>query len=360
MTNDGECVSERIDEAVGTLQQMKSEGHENVAFFYDDKTGLKAIVAIHSSRLGPALGGCRVWPYESEAEALKDVLRLSKGMTYKNAAMGLPLGGGKAVIIASKEQKTPELFEAFGRAVATFGGRYVTAQDVGTSSDDLLAIRKGTEHVVGLPGAGGDPSPVTARGVLGGMKAALEHVYGTDSLEGRTVAVQGLGAVGMHLCRNLHAEGAKLVVTDIDEGRVRQAVQEFGAEATTTEGIYDVDCDVYAPCALGGTLNDDTIPRLKAAIVAGSANNQLGEDRHGDMLKERNIVYAPDFVINGGGVINVFNELVPGGYDQQRAFEQVDGIRAKVAEALDLAKEHGVNTNTAAVMMADRTLQAEA
>lgn len=345
---------------MGTLQQMKAEGHESVSYFYDEKTGLKAIVAIHSTRLGPALGGCRVWPYETEADALKDVLRLSKGMTYKNAAMGLPLGGGKAVIIASKDQKTPELFEAFGRVVASFGGRYVTAQDVGTSSDDLLAIRRATEHVVGLPGAGGDPSPVTARGVLGGMKAALEHVFGTDSLQGRTVAVQGLGAVGMHLCRNLHEEGARLIVTDIDEGRVEQAVKEFGAVASAPDAIYDADCDVYAPCALGGILNDDTIPRLKASIVAGSANNQLAEDRHADMLKERNVVYAPDFVINGGGVINVFNELAPDGYNRERAFEQVDGIRAKVAEALALAKEQDVNSNAAAVLMADRTLRAGA
>lgn len=339
-----------------TLQHMQKDGHEEVSFFRDEKTGLKAIIAIHSSRLGPALGGCRLWPYETEAAALDDVLRLSKGMTYKNAAMGLPLGGGKAVIIASREQKTPALFEAFGRIVQSYQGRYITAQDVGTTSDDLLAMKRATEHVVGVPGTSGDPSPVTARGLLGGMKAAVEHVYGTDALAGRTIAIQGLGAVGMQLSRHLHAAGATLFVTDIDEERVAAAVDEFGAEAVPLDEIYDVDADIYTPCALGGTLNDDTIPRLKVKIVAGSANNQLGEDRHADALKERGIVYAPDFVINGGGVINVFNELAPGGYDQTRAFTQVDGIRGKVAEALALAEQRGITTNAAALLMAERTL----
>lgn len=341
---------------MNTFKQMEVEGHEKVAFFYDGATGLKAIIAIHSSKLGPALGGCRVWPYEDEASALKDVLRLSKGMTYKNAAMGLPIGGGKAVIIASREQKTPELFEAFGRAVESFGGGYITAQDVGTTSDDLLAIRRATNNVVGLPDTSGDPSPVTARGVLGGLRASLEHVFGSDSLAGRSIAVQGLGAVGMQLSRALHEGGARLFVTDIDAERVQQAVNEFGAQAVDADDIYDVACDVYAPCALGGTLNDDTVPRLKAKIVAGSANNQLAEDRHAEMLKARDIVYAPDFVINGGGVINVFNELAPGGYDRERAFELVDSIRDKVAEALRLAKEQDVTTHVAALMMAERTL----
>src|SRR5690625_3486273 len=198
--------------AINTLEQMQSAGPDQIAYFYDEKTGLKAIIAIHSTALGPALGGCRVWPYESEEAALYDVLRLSKGMTYKNAAMGLPLGGGKAVIIASREEKTPELFEAFGRVVQTYSGRYITAQDVGTTSDDLLAMRRATDHVVVVPGNSGDPSPVTAGGVLGGMKAAAEHAYGTDALEGRTVAIQGLGAVGMQLSRHLHAAGAKLFV----------------------------------------------------------------------------------------------------------------------------------------------------
>lgn len=354
-----ECDAERNDTRMDTLKQMQTEGHEHVSFFHDATTGLKAIIAIHSSRLGPALGGCRVWPYEDEASALKDVLRLSKGMTYKNAAMGLPLGGGKAVIIASKGEKSPELFEAFGRAVDSFAGRYITAQDVGTSSEDLLAMKRATNHVVGIPGASGDPSPVTARGVLGGLKAAVEHVYGTNSLQDRIVAIQGLGAVGMHLARHLHEAGAKLFVTDIDDGRIEQAVAEFGAEAVSLDGIYDVACDIYAPCALGGTLNDDTIPRLKAKVVAGSANNQLAEDRHAEALKSRGIVYAPDFVINGGGVINVFNELAPGGYDQARAFEQVAGIGDKVAQALALAKEHDITTNAAAIMMAERNLSAE-
>lgn len=344
---------------MGTLQRMEIEGHENVAFFYDEQAGLKAIIAIHSTRLGPALGGCRVWPYEDEAAALKDVLRLSKAMTYKAAAMGLPLGGGKSVIIADpRKDKTPQMFEALGRAIERLGGRYITAQDVGTAPEDMVAVQRMTQHVVGLPGASGDPSPVTAFGVFSGMKASLAHVYGTDTVDGRRVAIQGLGAVGLHLCRHLHEEGARLIVTDIDEGRVEQAVADFGAEAVNIDDIYDVECDIFAPCALGGTLNDDTIPRLKAAIVAGSANNQLAEERHADMLKERNIVYAPDFVINGGGLTNVFNELAPGGYDRERAFEQVARIRNKVGEALALADERGVSTNTAAIMLAEERLKA--
>lgn len=346
---------------MSTLKQMKVAGHEQVNYFYDEKARFKAIIAIHSTRLGPALGGCRVWPYEDEAAALHDVLRLSKGMTYKAAAMGLPLGGGKAVIIADpRKDKTPEMFEALGRAVESLGGRYITAEDVGTEPEDMAHVQRMTKHVVGLPTTSGDPSPVTAFGVLNGIKACLSHVFGTESVKGRTVAVQGLGAVGMNLCEHLHNEGARLVVTDIDDERMNQAAQRFGAQTVATDAIYDVQCDVFAPCALGGTLNDDTIARLKAAIVAGSANNQLAEDRHADMLKVRDIVYAPDFVINGGGLINVFNELAPDGYSRARALTQVAEIKEKVAAALTLAKERDVSTNEAAIMLAERRLQEKA
>lgn len=342
---------------MGTLGRMETEGHELVAHFYDKPTGLKAIIAVHSTKLGPALGGCRVWPYESEEAALEDVLRLSKGMTYKSAAMGLPLGGGKAVIIADpRTDKTPELFEAFGRAVQSLGGRYITAEDVGTSPEDLLAVRRATEYVVGLPGASGDPSPVTAYGVFSGMKACLEYVFGTDDFTGRTVAVQGLGSVGMHLCTHLYEAGAQLIVSDIRQERIDEAVRRFGARPVSPDAIFDVECDVFAPCALGAVLNDDTIPRLKVKIVAGSANNQLAETRHGDMLKERDILYAPDFIINGGGVINVYHELIPGGYDRERVLQRVAQIRDQVAETIALAAEQNISTADAALLLAERRL----
>lgn len=339
---------------------MQAAGHEQVTFFYDEKTGLKAIVAIHSTALGPALGGCRVWPYESEAAALNDVLRLSRAMTYKNSAMGLPLGGGKAVIIAdSRADKTPELFEAFGRAVERLGGRYITAKDVGTEPDDMVAVRRHTRHVAGLPDTSGDPSPATAFGVYNGIRAALKHAFGDDDLRGRRVAVQGLGAVGMHLCRYLHEDGAELIVTDIAQKRIDQAVSEMNARAVGSDEIYDVECDVFAPCALGAVVNDATLPRFKAKVIAGSANNQLAEARHGDALKQRGILYAPDFIINGGGVINVADELQPGGYDRERAYAQVAKIGEKVARALRLADERGISTEAAAVTMAEERLRQE-
>lgn len=342
---------------MGALERMEVEGHELVAYFYDKPTGLKAIIAVHSTKLGPGLGGCRVWPYENEASALEDVLRLSKGMTYKNAAMGLPLGGAKAVIIADpRKDKTPELFEAFGRAVKSLGGKYITAEDVGTDPEDLVAVRRVTEHVVGLPDTSGDPSPVTAYGVFNGMKACLEYAFGTDDFNGRTVAVQGLGAVGMHLCQHLHKAGARLIVTDISQERIDEAKTKFGAEAVAPDDIYDVECDIFAPCALGAILNDETIPRLKAKIVAGSANNQLAEPRHGDALKDREILYAPDFIINGGGVINVFHELAPEGYDREKALARVALIRDQVAEAINLAVERNISTADAAVVLAEQRL----
>ena len=351
----------RAEEAgtIDTLQEMLAAGHEQVTYFYDEASGLRAIVAIHSTRLGPALGGCRVWPYESEAAALNDVLRLSRGMTYKNAAMGLPLGGGKAVIISDPfTEKTPALFEAFGRAVERLGGRYITAEDVGTEPADMVAVNSQTKHVVGLPSTSGDPSPATAFGVFSGMKAALEHAFGSGDVRGRRVAVQGLGAVGTHLCEFLHEGGAQLVVTDISQARIDHAVSAFGATAVAASDIYDVDCEVFAPCALGAVVNDDTLPRLKVRVIAGSANNQLAEARHGEALQARGIVYAPDFIINGGGVINVADELKPGGYDRDRAYAQVAQIGAKVARALKLADERGISSAAAAEIMADERLKA--
>jgi leucine dehydrogenase len=338
---------------------MQEAGHEQVTYYYDQKTGLKAIIAIHSTALGPALGGCRVWPYESEEAALNDVLRLSRAMTFKNSAMGLPLGGGKAVIMAGAGvEKTPELFEAFGRAVERLGGRYITAEDVGTEPEDMVAIRRQTNHVAGLPETSGDPSPSTAFGVYSGLKAALKHATGSDELKGRCVAVQGLGAVGMSLAQYLHKDGAELVVTDIAQKRIDQAVSELGARAVASDEIYDVECDVFAPCALGAVVNDDTLPRFRFKVIAGSANNQLAEPRHADALKQRGIVYAPDFIINGGGVINVASELAPGGYDAEGARARVAEIGDKVTKALKLADERGISTDAAAVLIAEERLKA--
>lgn len=338
---------------------MQISGHEHVSFFNDARSGLKAIVAVHSTTLGPALGGCRVWPYESEAAALTDVLRLSRAMTYKNSAMGLPLGGGKAVIIADASvDKSPALFEAFGRAVERLGGAYITAQDVGTTPEDMAAISRQTKHVVGLPKTSGDPSPATAFGVYSGLKAALEYAYGTDDLAGRRVAVQGLGAVGMSLAERLHEAGAELIVADIAQKRIDRAVNSLGARPVASDEIYDVECDVFAPCAMGAVLNDETVPRLRAHVVAGSANNQLAEPRHADALRARGIVYAPDFIINGGGVVNVSVELSPGGYDEAYAYGLIGQIGGKVAEAFGLADERGISTNMAAMLMAEQRLQA--
>jgi len=337
---------------------MQNGGHEQVTFFHDQKAGLRAIIAIHSTVLGPALGGCRVWPYESEAAALNDVMRLSRAMTYKNSAMGLPLGGGKAVIIADAgTDKTPQLFEAFGRAVERLGGLYITAEDVGTAAADMAAIRSQTDHVVGLPDKSGDPSPATALGIFSGIQAALEHVFGDPGLEGRRVAIQGLGAVGMQLAERLHAEGAQLVVTDIARKRIDRAVTELGAEAVASDAIFDVECDVFAPCALGAVVNDDTVPRFRTRIIAGSANNQLAESRHADLLKERGITYVPDFIINGGGVINVSDELLEGGYDRERADAKIAGISAKIRGVLRLSEEEDVSSDTAAMLLARERLQ---
>lgn len=344
-----------------TLAGMQADGHEQVVFFHDPSTGLRAIVAIHSTKLGPALGGCRMWPYQDEDEALYDALRLSKAMTYKNSVMDLPVGGGKAVIIGDpRSDKSPALFEAFGRLIERLGGLYITAQDVGTDPEDMVAIGRMTAHVVGLPGKSGDPGPVTAVGVYQGIRACLAHVFGDDRLEGRRVAVQGLGSVGWNLCTHLHAAGAELVVTDLVPERVQRAVAELGATAVEPEDIFHADCDVFSPCALGAVLNDDTVPRLKARIVAGSANNQLAEARHAAALKERGILYAPDFVINGGGVINVADELAPGGYDRERVLRKVTAIGDKVARALRLAEERDITTHEAAEMMAEQRLQGHA
>ncbi|MFH1804067.1 MAG: Glu/Leu/Phe/Val dehydrogenase dimerization domain-containing protein [Pseudomonadota bacterium] len=288
------------------------DNHEQIVFAHDARTGLKAIIAVHNTRLGPSLGGCRMWPYASEADAIHDVLRLSRGMTYKSAMARLPLGGGKSVILGDpRSQKTPELFRAMGRAVEQIGGRYIVAEDVGTNPEDMHNIARQTSHVGGIndgsdPTRTGDPSPFTAYGVFIGLKEAVRFKNGHDDLGGLRVAVQGLGNVGYHLCRLLHDEGARLVVADLNANTVDRAVRELGATAVSVDDILSVDADILAPCALGGVINDRSIKTLRARIIAGAANNQLESDRQGQMLLERGILYAPDYVINAGGVVEVY------------------------------------------------------
>ena len=333
-------------------------GHEQVDFAHDPETGLKAIVAIHNTWRGPALGGCRFWSYADEAAAITDALRLSRGMTYKSALARLPLGGGKCVVIGgAAEVKTPDLLRALGRAIDRLGGRYVTAEDVGVKPDDLRIVAETTAHVAGLPETSGDPSPMTARGCFAGLKAAVRHRLGTDNLAGVTVAVQGLGAVGRGLADELAAAGAKLIVADIREPAVQSAVDELGAEAVHVDAIYDADVDVFAPCALGAVVNDETLPRLKCAVIAGSANNQLARAHHGIALRQRGILYAPDYAINAGGIVNIAHEdRATGVYDRAGAIEAVDRIDATLAEIFERADAEDRPTSEIADAMAEERL----
>jgi leucine dehydrogenase len=336
------------------FDQIHEAHHEQVVFCHDEESGLDSIIAIHDTTLGPALGGTRMWPYRSADEALIDVLRLSEGMTYKAAVADLELGGGKAVIIGdSKRDKTPELLRAHGRFVDTLGGRYITAEDVGIGVEDMEYVYEETKHVTGIrstPHGSGDPSPVTAYGVYHGIKASCRKKLGTDELKGIRIAVQGAGHVGYNLCENLASEGAVLTICDIDDERVRKVVDDFRATPVTTDAIYDVDCDVFAPCALGAIINDGTLRRLRCSIVAGAANNQLEEDRHGDALDAKGILYAPDYVINAGGLINVYGELV--GYGIETAKEKARGIYGTLLSIYDIAEEDGLPTYRAADRLA--------
>jgi leucine dehydrogenase len=336
------------------FEKLAEYRYEQLVFCHDKATGLRAIIAIHDTTLGPALGGCRMYPYPTEEEAMVDVLRLARGMTYKAAASGLNLGGGKSVIIGDPQtDKSEALFRSFGRYIETLGGRYIVAEDVGTSTEDANYIRVETSHVVGVDvtrGGSGDPSPLTALGVLQGMRACTEEVFGTTSLEGRTVAVQGVGHVGCHLCRLLHEEGASLMVTDVNEAAVERVVRELGAKAVDLDEILTIPCDIFAPCALGAVLNDATIPGLRCSIVAGSANNVLAESHHGEDLSERGILFAPDYVINAGGLINVADELE--GYNERRAIKRVRRIEDSIRRIIAIAKRDGVPTNVAADTLA--------
>ena len=329
------------------FESMESRGHEQVVFSNDPITGLKAIIAIHDTTLGPALGGCRMWNYKKESDALRDVLRLSKGMTYKAAVAGLDLGGGKSVIIGdSKTMKNEYLFRSFGRFVQGLGGRYITAEDVGTSVSDMEWVRRETKYVTGISralGGSGDPSPVTALGTFTGMKACVNRVFGSDSLKDRKIAIQGIGNVGSHLVELLHKAGAKLYISDIDEEKLKPVAKKYRCKVVNNDKIYELDVDIFAPCAMGGIINDETIPKLKCAIIAGAANNQLEkEKKHGKDLLDMGILYAPDYVINAGGLINVYNELQ--GYNRERALTQAEDIYQILTEVLDFAEREGVPT----------------
>jgi leucine dehydrogenase len=324
----------------------------------DAKTGLEAIVAIHDSRLGPALGGCRFIEYENEEAALVDAIRLARGMSYKAAIAGLPHGGGKSVIIRPrKEFDRAALFTAFGRFLEELSGRYITAEDSGTSVEDMEVIRSVTKHVTGIKperGGGGDPSPFTALGVRRGIEACAKFALGRTSLEGLRVAIQGVGHVGYHLCRELHLLGAKLIVADVDPLKAERAQREFGAVVVSLDEIFTVECDVFAPCALGSALNDQTIPALRCTIVAGAANNQLAEPRHGSDLMQRGILYAPDYAINGGGLVNVAQEYA--GYDAKVSREKVLRIYDTILEISERSKSAMVPTSVVADRMAEERL----
>jgi leucine dehydrogenase len=337
---------------------LAAKNHEQMVFCHDEDSGLRAIIAIHNTTLGPALGGTRMWPYKTEEEAINDVLRLSRGMTFKSAAAGLNLGGGKAVIIGDpKKERTEALFRAYGRFVEGLAGRYITAEDVGTDVRCMEWVRMETSYVTGISralGGSGDPSPVTAVGVFMGMKASAQARWGSDSLAGRRVTVQGVGAVGRHLVKRLAEEGAKVTVCDIDEENLAR-VKGHGCTVVDPNKIYDVEADIFAPCALGGIINDDSLPRLRVEIIAGSANNVLQhEQRHGRALMERGILYAPDYVINAGGLINVANELE--GYNQERALKQAEGIYDIILRVFEIAKREDIPTNKAADNLALRRI----
>ena len=337
-----------------TLANM---GHEQVVLCHDESSGYRGIIAIHSTVLGPALGGTRFWNYASDEEAIVDALRLARGMTYKNAVAGLNLGGGKSVIIGDNKSTDREMiFRAHGRFCESLGGRYITAEDVGTSTADMDFVHMETDYVTGLAGRSGDPSPVTAHGVFRSIQASAKHRWGSDDLSTKTVSLQGAGHVGYYLAKELHEAGAQLIVTDIDAERVKRVATDFGAKAVAPDEIYGVQADIFAPCALGAIINDKTIPQLRVEIVAGAANNVLHEERHGNELDAKKILYAPDYVANAGGVINVYSELA--GWSSARAFRKADEIYDTILKVFEIAERDGVPTYEAADRLAEQRIQA--
>ena len=342
------------------ITRLPFPGYEEVYRASEPRSGLVAFIAVHDTTLGPALGGCRMWHYSKEEDAIWDVLRLSKGMTYKSAVARTGLGGGKAVIVGDpKTQRTPELFRDMGRFVHTLGGRYTTAEDVGTNEEMMLHMREVTPYVSGLPrenGGSGDPSPYTSHGCFMGLKACVEEVFGTADMTGLKVAVQGIGNVGINLARELKEAGAELIITDVNEDSLRAAADELGAQVVAPNDIYGVECDVFAPCALGAVINDYTIPKLRCKVVAGASNNQLAEDHHGEVLLANGILYAPDFVLNAGGIINVSVEFQEGGYDEAVAMPKVENIYRAMKDIIATSKEQGIPTSQAAVVLAKRLI----
>jgi leucine dehydrogenase len=354
-------IKELEKTGIGVFDAVGVLGHEQVVFCHDEATGLKAIIAIHNTTLGPALGGTRMWNYATEQEALTDVLRLSRGMTYKASISGLNLGGGKAVIIGNaKTLKSEPLMRRFGKFVQSLGGKYYTAEDVNMKTSDMEYISMETKYVTGLPesmGGGGDPSPVTAYGVYMGIKATTKKVYGSDSLAGKKVGVQGVGQVGMHLVEHLVKENAKVFITDLSEDKMDALATRLGVIPVPQEQFYDLEMDIYAPCALGATLNDDSIARLKCAIIAGAANNQLEDElKHGYMLMDRGIAYAPDFLINAGGLINVYSEY-SGNYNRNKAYAQTEKIYDTCLHILNFANEEKITSQEAAIQLAEKRIQ---
>ena len=348
------------DKDLNLFAQIHTTNHEQVVFCNDKASGLRAIIAIHNTILGPGLGGTRMWNYASEADALNDVLRLSRGMTYKAAISGLNLGGAKAVIIGdATKDKSEALMRKFGRFVENLNGKYVTAEDVGTTTQDMEYVNMETDSVVGLPesrGGGGDPSPVTAYGVYMGMKASAKKAYGSDDLKGKKIAVQGIGKVGMHLVELVHKEGAQIYVSDINTKSLKHATSNFGATVVEGDDIYGLNLDVFAPCALGAILNTDNINKLNCNIVAGAANNQLADENvHGELIKDRGILYAPDFLINAGGLINVYSEYT--GYDRENAKRDTEKIYDTTLNIYKLSEEQNIHTQIAATKLAQKRIE---
>lgn len=338
---------------------LAENNHEEVVFCNDEETGLKALIAVHNTVLGPAMGGTRMWMYNNELDAINDVLRLSRGMTYKSAISGLNIGGGKAVIIGdARTMKSEALMRKFGRFVENLNGKYITAEDVGINTKDMEYIAMETNHVVGLPhnmGGSGDPSPFTAYGTYLGMKAACKKAYGSDSLSGKKIALQGVGHVGEYLLEHLVKEGAVITISDFYEDRVKEITSKYGVNACGLDEIYDLDVDIYAPCALGATVNTDTIGRLKADIIAGAANNQLADENiHGDMLQQKGLIYVPDFLINAGGIINVYLEYV--GYNEERSKAMAENIYSQTLNILAMAENENINTQMAAMKIAQKRI----
>lgn len=335
---------------------MEQYDFEQLVFNYDKTSGLKALICIHDTTLGPALGGTRMWVYEKEEEAVYDVLRLARGMTYKAAVAGLNLGGGKAVIIGDPQKvKSEELWRAFGRFVQSLNGRYITAEDVGTTVEDMDIVSWETDFVTGVSGTSGDPSPFTAWGVYNGIQACTELLFGSRNLKGKKVAVQGVGSVGYYLVKHLVKDsGAEVVVSDIDQNRIQRVITEFNVTSVEPDQIYNVECDIFAPCALGAVVNDETIDKLNCKIICGGANNILAEDRHGDLLEQKGILYAPDYVANSGGLINVADELK--GYDRERAWKSVANVYQRVKDVLNIAKRDNIPSYKAADRLAEERI----